>query len=264
MNATALIAEDEPLLAAELQAGLRALWPQLDAGRLAANGPEAVRLALAHRPDVLFLDVRMPGCTGIEAAAEIAEDWPDGVPLPQVVFVTAYDTYALKAFELAAADYVLKPVRRDRLAVTCQRVQDALAARAGATPADPLAALRRLVEAAGAGPAPSGPRVTLLQASAGATLHMVRVDEVVYFEAADKYVRVLTADREHLIRTSLRELLPQLDPQRFWQVHRGTVVRADAIASATRDEAGKLTLALRDRPERLPVSRLYAQRFRAM
>lgn len=261
MNATALIAEDEPLLADTLQSELRALWPALDVKAVAANGVQAVQLALAHRPDVLFLDVRMPGRTGIEAAQEIAEEWPEDAPLPLMVFVTAYDEYALRAFDLAAVDYVLKPVRSDRLALTCRRLQDGLSARRTGDPAGPLAQLRSLL--AGAQPA-SSPRLTVLQASAGSTIHMVRVDDVVYFEAADKYVRVITAEREHLIRTSLRELLPQLDLQQFWQIHRGTVVRADAIASATRDEAGKLTLALRGHADRLPVSRLYAHLFKGM
>jgi len=264
MKATALIAEDEPLLAQSLQAELHRLWPDLSVVAVAPNGVQAAQLALQHHPDILFLDVRMPGRTGIDAAQEIAEDWPDGVPLPLVVFVTAYDEYALRAFDLAAVDYVLKPVRADRLAVTCSRLKDGLAQRHAGT-SDPLAQLRQLLAGVGSGgPGAAPPRLTVLQASAGATIHLVRVDDVLYFEAADKYVRVVTAEREHLIRTALRELLPQLDPQQFWQVHRGTVVRADAIASATRDESGKLTLALRGHPDRLPVSRLYAQLFKGM
>lgn len=265
---TALIAEDEPLLAEGLKADLQVLWPELQVVAVVGDGPAAVTQALAWSPDVLFLDVRMPGITGIEAAAELAEEWPDGRPLPLVVFVTAYDEYALRAFDLAAVDYVLKPVRPDRLGQACERLRAALAARREASgPCPPaevdatLAQLRRLLERnSGAGAAP----LTVIQASAGNAIHMVPVGDVLYFEAADKYVRVITADREHLIRTSLRELLPRLDDQRFWQVHRSTVVRADAIAAAHRDEAGKVTLTLRGHPDRLAVSRLYSQRFKAM
>lgn len=267
-TSTALIAEDEPLLAAGLKADLHAAWPELQVVAVAGDGNTAVTQALASRPDVLFLDVRMPGRTGIEAAAELAEEWPDGSPLPLLVFVTAYDEYALRAFDLAAVDYLLKPVRQDRLAQACERLRTALAVRhdAAAHPAPggtdaTLAQLRQLLAQAAMGGAEP---LTVIQASAGNTVHMVPVGEVLYFEAADKYVRVVTAEREHLIRTSLRELLPRLDAQRFWQVHRGTVVRAEAIAAAHRDEAGKVTLTLRGHPDRLAVSRLYSQRFKAM
>lgn len=265
---TALIAEDEPLLAEGLKADLLALWPELRVLAVVGDGAAAVAQALDRVPDILFLDVRMPGLTGIEAAAELAEEWPEGRPLPLVVFVTAYDEYALKAFDLAAADYLLKPVRHDRLAQACERLRSALALRREADghrlPAEvdaTLAQLRRLLArpvADGAAP------LTVIQASAGNAIHLVPVSEVLYFEAADKYVRVVTAEREHLIRTSLRELLPRLDDQRFWQVHRSTVVRAEAIAAAHRDESGKLSLTLRGHPDRLAVSRLYSQRFKAM
>jgi DNA-binding LytR/AlgR family response regulator len=265
---TALIAEDEPLLAAHLQAELARLWPELRVVASVTHGAAAVEQALALRPELLFLDIRMPGMTGLEAAQALVEDWPDGVAPPLMVFVTAYDEYALKAFEVAVVDYVLKPVQTERLAQTCTRLRAALAQRAagsagGATIDAALGQLRSLLGAPGFGAA-SAPKLTVIQAGVGAAIHMVPVDEVVYFEAADKYVRVITADREHLIRTSLRDLLPQLDAQRFWQVHRGTVVRADAIVTAVREESGKVTLTLRGRPEKLGVSRLYAQLFKAM
>jgi DNA-binding LytR/AlgR family response regulator len=234
-----------------------------------------VEQALALRPDVLFLDIRMPGMTGLEAAQALAEDWPDGSPLPLIVFVTAYDQYALQAFERAAVDYVLKPVQAERLAQTCQRVQASLQARAeaaqavshGSAPAAldaTLAQLRSLLAAPGLATAPAGQTLSVIQASVGAAIHMVPTAEVLYFEAADKYVRVITLEREYLIRTSLRELLPQLEAQRFWQVHRGTVVRADAIATALRDESGKVQLTLRGHKDKLVASRLYAHLFKAM
>ena len=275
----ALIAEDEPLLATTLRAELARLWPDLDVVAVVGDGQSAVEQALALRPDVCFLDIRMPEMSGLEVAQALAEDWPDdGAPFPLVVFVTAYDQYALQAFERAAFDYVLKPVDPARLAQTCMRLRDALAARApagaaastaigAADPAGLAAAVERLRALLGPGdPSATASQEPLrvIQAGIGNAIHMVPIDEVVYFEAADKYVRVLTATREYLIRVALRELLPRLDASRFWQIHRGTVVRAEAIASAERDDNGRVTLRLQGRPERLVVSRLHAPRFKAM
>ena len=281
----ALIAEDEPLLAAALQQDLARVWPELQVVAVVGDGRSAVRQALALRPDVLFFDIRMPGQSGIEAAAELADAWPDDLPFPALVFATAYDQYAVQAFEAQAVDYLLKPIQADRLARTVAKVQGLLAQRAsaatGAPPSAPsavlpspeleatMAQLRALLGAPGVGTAPAAApaaatRLSVIQASHGTQIHMVPVAEVVYFEAADKYVRVLTAEREYLIRTALKELIEQLDPQEFWQVHRSTLVRATAIATVTRDEAGKQHLSLRGRPERLPVSRLYAHLFKAM
>ena len=274
MRARAVIAEDEPLLAESLRSELQALWPELEVLAIVGNGEAAVNEALTRRPDVVFLDIRMPGMGGLEAAEALTEDWPEGAPFPLLVFVTAYDQYALQAFERAAIDYVLKPVQPARLRATVQRLQAALAAKAGAAPAhelvDMVERLRGLLgltsnpsSGAGSAAASSEP-LRVIQAGVGNAIHMVPIDDVLYFEAADKYVRVITASREHLIRTSLRDLLPRLDPSRFWQIHRGTVVRAEAIASAERDEAGRVTLKLQGRPEKLVVSRLYAHRFKAM
>jgi len=208
--------------------------------------------------------------SGLEAAQAMAEDWPEGAAFPLLVFVTAYDQYALQAFERAAVDYVLKPVQPARLGATVRRLQAALSAKAEAPPANELGdmveRLRGLLgPGAGAtGSAPGVEPLRVVQVGVGNAIHMVPIDDVLFFEAADKYVRVITASREHLIRTSLRDLQPRLDASRFWQIHRGTVVRADAIASAERDEAGRVTLKLQGRPERLVVSRLYAHRFKAM
>jgi len=268
MQARALIAEDEPLLAAELRSALAALWPELDVVAVAGDGESALERALALRPDVCFLDIRMPEMSGLEVAQALAEDWreDEAGAFPLVVFVTAYDQYAVQAFEQAAFDYVLKPIDATRLARTCRRLREALAARSGAGSGvgEAVEQLRALLAAAPPQRNVASEPLRVLQAGVGSTVHMVPVDDVVYFEAADKYVRVVTAEREHLVRASLRELLPRLDAARFWQIHRGAVVRADAIATAHRDDAGRVTLALRGRPERLAVSRLYAPLFKPM
>ena len=259
MNATALIAEDEPLLAQALQAELARAWPGLRVLASVGDGQSAVQQALALRPDVLFLDIRMPALSGLDAAATLADDWPAEQPLPALVFVTAHDEFAVQAFEAQALDYLLKPVQAERLQRTVARVQAALRAR-GASAAPDWTGLRALL-----GGAPSSaPRLRHLMASVGAAVQRVAIDEVLAFEAADKYVRVLAGGREFLIRTPLKELLPQLDPEVFWQIHRGTVVRVDAIDRVTRDEAGKWRLTLRGLDEAFVVSRLYADRFRAM
>lgn len=282
MTATALIAEDEPLLAQALRAELALAWPELQIVASVGDGLSAVREALRLLPRVLFLDIRMPGLDGLSAAAELADHWPDDqAPMPQLVFVTAYDEYAARAFDAQALDYVLKPVQADRLRRTVARLKQALSAAGGTeTTADDvlastLAQWRQLLTAAGAAapPSPSGASGSTSplkfiaaseSGSSGATVRMVPVDDVLYFEAADKYVRVLTEDREYLIRTPLRQLLPQLDAQVFWQVHRAVLVRSDAIESVHRDDAGKQHLTLRGRSEKIPVSRLYAHLFRAM
>jgi DNA-binding LytR/AlgR family response regulator len=189
------------------------------------------------------------------------------VPFPLLVFVTAYDAHAVQAFEAQAVDYLVKPVQPLRLAGCVARLQERLAQRHGAAlPAQALQqAVAQLHALLGAAALPSpATLLTVIQAQVGALVHLVPVQDVVYFEAADKYVRVITAEREHLIRTSLRELLPQLDDQVFWQVHRGTVVQARLVASARREESGKVTLTLKGRPERLTASRLYAHRFKGM
>ena len=288
MNVTALIAEDETLLAAHLRSELKKLWPALDIVSTVGDGESAVNDALRLQPDILFLDIQMPGMTGLQAAQALAEDWDaNDKAFPLIVFVTAYDQYAVQAFERAAFDYVLKPVQTTRLAASCERLQQRLAdaesrqaqraqntigAKAAAWSSEAaldgvVMQMRELLAAgvprfSGTQTAPS--QLKIIQASVGSTIMMVPVQQVLYFEAADKYVRVVTVEREHLIRTSLRELLQQLDLQLFWQIHRGVVVRCDAIASAQRDEAGKLTLSLHGHAERLTVSRLYADRFRGM
>ena len=260
---TALIAEDEPLLAESLRAELQRLWPGLRVAAMASDGHQAVEQALALRPTLCFLDIRMPGLSGLEAAQALAEDWPDGTPFPLLVFVTAYDQYAVQAFDAQAVDYLLKPLDTDRLAACVQRLQRLLATRSGAS-TELQSGLERLRAVLGGLQPAAAARLQVIQAQVGSTVHLVPIDEVIYFEAADKYLRVVTSEREHLIRTSLRELLPQLDPAVFWQVHRGTVVQARCVASARRDESGKAFLTLRGRDEILTVSRLYAPLFKGM
>jgi DNA-binding LytR/AlgR family response regulator len=271
MNAnpiSALIAEDEPLLAQALRDELGRAWPDLQVAAVVSDGASAVTQALQLRPDVLFFDIRMPGQSGLEAAVELADEWPHGEPFPALVFVTAYDQYAVQAFETQAVDYVLKPVQPARLARTVSKVKELLARRGQGGP-HLEATLGQLRQLLGSMQAPAVPMAApgalkVIQASVGSSIRMVPLDEVLYFEAADKYVRVLTADHEYLIRTPLRELLPQLDASRFWQVHRGTAVRVDAIEAVLREESGKLLLQLRGRKDKLPVSRLYAHLFKAM
>ena len=276
---TAVIAEDEPLLAAALRSELAQAWPELRILASVGDGRSAVAQALALQPDVLFLDIRMPGLSGLEAAAELMDAWPTAATnpaFPTLVFVTAYDQYAVQAFDAQAVDYLLKPVQPERLKKTVAKVQLAIAAQAqkaintiaNQTPdtqplETTLAQLRHLLAATGSGRAAPAP-LQYIQASLGSTIHLLPVSDVVYFEAADKYVRVLTAEREVLIRTPLKELLPQLDANTFWQIHRSTVVNTRCINHVTRDEVGKLWLQLHSRPERLAVSRLYAYLFRAM
>lgn len=261
---SALIAEDEPLLAMALQAELLQAWPQLQIVANVRDGQSAVAQALALEPALLFLDIRMPGCSGLEAAEELAHAWPATRPFPLLVFVTAYDQYALQAFDAQAVDYIVKPIDSARLRKTVERLQALLAQRqhSAADPEHALGVLRQLL--ASSAPAARPTPLRLIQASIGSSIHMVPIDQVLVFEAADRYVRVFTATSEYLIRTPLKELLPQLDAHQFWQVHRGTVVQAAAIATVVRDETGKLHLTLRGRPEKLAVSRLYAHLFRAM
>ncbi len=276
---TALIAEDEPLLAQSLQRELAALWPQLQT-LIATDGLQAVEIALDRLPQILFFDVRMPGQSGLEAAQEITERWPQTRPLPLLVFATAYDEYAVKAFEFAAIDYIVKPVKTTRLQQTIERIRplarieyggfatESIANSAQIDAREPmLSALRSLLQTPPDRPA-APPRLQRIQASLGNQIVIVPIEEVAYFEAADKYVRVLCgvqkAERELLIRTPIKDLLPQLDPDEFWQIHRSTLVRARLIEAVHRDETGRMNLSLHGRAEKLAVSRLYAGLFKAM
>jgi DNA-binding LytR/AlgR family response regulator len=259
----ALIAEDEPILAATLAATLRRLWPELDIAGTAPNGVAAVEQALALRPDILFLDIKMPGQTGLEAAQELAERWDGPRPFPQVVFVTAYDDYAVQAFEQAAVDYVMKPVSDARLERTVLRLKARTAPAVAPAGDDGLARLveqmRALLPAQ-----PESERLTVIRAAVGSMIRMIPVQDVTYFQALDKYVNVASSEGDALIRLSLKDLLPQLDPDQFRQISRGAIVNLRHVAGASRDDAGKLTLHLRNRPDKLRVSPLFAHLFRQM
>jgi DNA-binding LytR/AlgR family response regulator len=262
---TALIAEDEPLLARALADELGEAWPELIIVAIVGDGRSAVEAALRLRPQVLFLDIRMPGWDGLSAAAELADVWPvDEAALPQLVFVTAYEEYAVDAFEARALDYVLKPVQKERLRKTVARLREVTSTTSSPEISERTLAGWRAMWDAGRD-VPSAPlRYITASEDSGATVRVVPIEDVVYFEAADKYVRVLTAASEYLIRTPLRQLRAQLDPQLFWQIHRAIIVRASAIEAVHRDESGRLRVQLRPRREQLAVSRLFAQLFRAM
>jgi len=250
---TALIADDEPHLARALQTALLALWPALDIVHVARNGSEAAECIATLNPDLAFLDIQMPGLTGLEVAQGI-----EGAT--RVVFVTAYDEYAVQAFEQEALDYVLKPVKTERLQRTLERVRRALAAPAADGNAPLLAALQKLLPAAAA----SAERLRWVRASAGDLTHQVAVDEVLFFRADDKYTCVQTATTEHLIRTPIAELAAQLDPAQFVQVHRSTIVNLAHLQGTRRDEASRLFLRVKGHAQELAVSRAYVHLFKAM
>ena len=252
---TALIADDEPHLAAYLQKQLAALWPELEWLPAARNGVEAAEAIAAHRPDLAFLDIKMPGLTGLQVAQGI-----EGAT--RVVFVTAYDEFAVQAFEQEAIDYVLKPVNGQRLAKTVERVRRALAASSepGAGDAQLAAVLKRLLPAAGPSIAP----LRYVRASQGELTHQVDVADVLFFHADDKYTCVRTASGEYLIRTTIGELAAALDPERFAQVHRSTIVNLDHLAGTRRDESSRLFVRMRGHVGELPVSRAYVHLFKAM
>ncbi len=252
---TALIADDEPHLAAYLRTQLAALWPELEIVQVARNGIEAAEAIAAHRPDIAFLDIKMPGLTGLEVAQGI-----EGAT--RVVFVTAYDEFAVQAFEQEAVDYVLKPVNAQRLAQTIARVRRALETQTepGGDDARLAAVLRRLAPSAATVPA----RLRYVRASQGELTHQIDVAQVLFFRADDKYTCVRTAAGEHLIRTPIAELAAQLDPAQFWQVHRSTLVNLHFVAGTRRDELSRLFVRLRGFDGELPVSRAYVHLFKAM
>lgn len=253
---TCVIAEDETLLREALAKQLRQSWPELQIVAECEDGASALEALAEHKPQVAFLDIRMPGLTGLEVAAAAAEV----TPRTQIVFVTAYDQYAIDAFERGAVDYLLKPISPTRLATTVQRLQT----RTGNNDAVALAALLERLGARPPAPATATPPLTWLTASAGRETRLILVDEVAYFRADNKYTTVVTAEGEALLRTPIRELLTVLDPSTFKQIHRSTIVNLKAIAGVVRDDTGRGIVRLKSRPETLTVSAPYMTLFRHM
>ena len=269
----AVLADDERLMREQLRARLAEVWPELQIVAEARNGAEAVDLVREHRPDIVFLDIRMPGLTGVDAARQIAQlppadDAGDDEGPPEIVFITAYDQYAVEAFEQGATDYVLKPAERDRLCLSCQRLRRRLEARARGEPAAdaPAQPLQQLLHqlAARLDPARAPRYLQWIQANVGSTIQMIAVDEVLFFVSDEKYTRVQTARVEALIRKPIKELVDELDPQQFWQIHRSTLVNVKAVAAVTRDFRGRQVVSVHGHPEKLEVSRSYAGLFKGM
>src|SRR6476469_2265955 len=271
---TAVIADDERLLREQLRARLLEVWPELEIVGEAKNGTEAVELVEEHHPDLVFLDIRMPGMNGIEAARAIAQlPVDDEGAMPEnrrpwrgaeIVFITAYDQYAIEAFEQGVVDYVLKPAERERLQVTIDRVRKRLANQGsdGAPDASGMQSLlQKLAEKMDPG---AVPRLKWIQATVGTSIQMIPVDDVLFFISDEKYTRVQTASLEALIRKPIKELVAELDAEQFWQIHRSTLVNARAIAGVSRDLRGRQLVAVRGHPEKLEVSRSYAGLFKGM
>jgi DNA-binding LytR/AlgR family response regulator len=252
MTPTAIIADDEQHLSEYLKTRLHALWPELNVIALAANGPEALRLIDDHVPDIVFLDIRMPGLTGLEVAGRIDAR-------TRIVFVTAFDQYAVDAFDKQAVDYLLKPVADDRLIRAIARLKEGLAK--NEAPQDVSALLKSLASVL---PQAKSNFLRFIRASVGDLTKQIPVDEVLYFQAQDKYVSVYTKDGESLIRTPLTELQSQLNPDEFWQIHRSTIVNVNRIAGTTRDIMGHTLVKLKDAKIELQVSRGYAHLFKGM
>jgi DNA-binding LytR/AlgR family response regulator len=244
---TAILAEDEPLLLAQLRVRLAEAWPELRIVAEAHNGAEALALCSLHEPDVMFLDIRMPEKSGLEVAHVLAGRC-------HIVFVTAYDEYAVAAFEEGAVDYVLKPIAAERMAKVVQRLRE----RVSTPPPDLSALLARLAGSE------SGRSLKWIRASLGTTMKLIAIDDVLYFHAEDKYTKVVTADGDALIKKPVKELFEELDPDAFWQIHRGTIVNLRAIARVERDARDQPLIVLKDRSEKLPVSRTFASRFKSM
>jgi len=276
-SVTAVIADDERLLRDQLRARLGEVWPALEIVGEARNGAEAVALTEQLHPDLVFLDIRMPGMTGIEAARAIGQlptDEPDASPAEgerlwrgcEIVFITAYDQYAIEAFEQGVVDYVLKPAERERLQVTVDRVKKRLADRAHDDDASPDASgMQQMLQklAVKMNPA-AAPRLKWIQATVGTSIQMIPVEDVLFFISDEKYTRVQTASLEALIRKPIKELIEELDADQFWQIHRSTLVNTQFIAGVSRDLRGRQLVAVRGHNEKLEVSRSYAGLFKGM
>ena len=251
---TAIIADDEPLLRIHLHEKLLALWPQLHIVGEASNGIDAAEMIARLAPDIAFLDIKMPGLSGIEVAQGLESE-------TRVVFVTAFDQYAVDAFESEAIDYVLKPVTDARLVQTIVRVQKSLAEK---TPAPEIAALLNALMKSSSGNASSANKLRWIRANRGDTTYQIAVDEVLFFQSADKYTVVMTASGEHLISTTLNEIISGLNSELFWQIHRSTIVNIRNVTSTRRDGEGRMNLYIKGYDKPLAVSRAYQSLFRQM
>ncbi len=262
----AVLADDERLMREQLRARLAEVWPALSIVAEARNGQEAVDLVAEHRPELVFLDIRMPGLTGVDAARQIAQmELAENEHLPEIVFITAYDQYAVEAFEQGVADYVLKPADRDRLAITVRRIQQRLARRdtAEAELTPPLQQLLHRL-AAQVNPQAAPRYLEWIQASVGSGVQMIAVAEVLFFISDEKYTRVQTSAVEALIRKPIKELVDEMDPALFWQIHRSTLVNVKAIAGIQRDFRGRQIVSVKGHGEKLEVSRSYGHLFKGM
>ena len=271
----ALIADDERLMREQLRARLAEVWPDLEIVAEAKNGIEAVELTQSHHPDLVFLDIRMPGMTGVDAARQIAQlptddDNADGWPGCEIVFITAYDQYAVEAFEQGVVDYVLKPAERERLLVTVERIKKRMALRdKPEAERAPLAAhtpdMQQLLQKLAGQLNPNAPpKLKWIQATVGQQIQMIPVEDVLFFISDEKYTRVQTATLEALIRKPIKELIDELDMNLFWQIHRSTLVNTKAIAGVSRDLRGRQLVAVKGHPEKLEVSRSFTGLFKGM
>ncbi len=268
-----VIADDERLMRDQLKARLTEVWPELQIVGEAKNGLEAVELVAQHHPDVVFLDIRMPGLSGVDAARRIAQlpapdgddDSDDEWSLPEIVFITAYDQYAIEAFEQGVADYVLKPAERERLAVTVSRIKQRLTLR-GTDDEPPAPHLQQLLHklAAKLNPGGTPPALKWIQATVGQAIQMIPIEDVLFFISDEKYTRVQTATIEALIRKPIKELVDEIDPDLFWQIHRSTLVNTHCIAGVTRDLRGRQIVSIKGSNEKLEVSRSYTHLFKGM
>jgi DNA-binding LytR/AlgR family response regulator len=256
MKLSAVIAEDEPLLRAQLKARLAKLWPELEIVAEVGDGETALEAIAEHHPSLAFLDIRMPELTGIEVAQRLARDHETQC---HIVFATAYDEYAVAAFEAGAIDYLLKPYSEERLLAAVQRLQQRFASQPPEAPQDLQALVARLAERSG-----TVERLRWIKAGIGDKLKLIAVDDVLFFQADEKYTLVATREGDALIRTPIRELVAALDGEQFWQIHRSTVVNATAIDAVTRDARGQATVKVKGRPENLTVSRPYSHLFKQM
>jgi len=247
-----LIAEDEPLMRERLLEMLGRAWPEADVVLVAENGNDAWDGFLEHEPDVVFLDIRMPGLSGLEVAEKIGK-------AAHIVFVTAYDQYAVDAFDAGAVDYLLKPVQADRLERALARLRDKLGAGPGAAPGDLGDLLRHLKASL---PAAQPEKLKWIKATVGKQIRLIDVQDVLFFQSDTKYTRVVLADSEALVKIALKDLLGGLDGERFWQIHRGTVVNVKAVAAVERVDAERMEVIVRGCSEKLPVSRTFTHLFR--